>query len=325
MLDLFSLVKCSSAYKIIEKQKETDAFSHAYYIEHGDKEYLKDYLKIIAELILSKKCDDIYNARIKNLIDGENYPDVLFFPKNGTEIKTDDINAIIEESYIKPIENEKKIFVISNAENMNTSAQNKLLKTLEEPPKNVIILIGATNGFTLLPTVKSRLNKLSISPFSDEVLFKALKEDFVNEQKLKEAIACADGTVGKVVSLYNNEKLHGLIELAKDMLINMQSSKNVLSFSMKIQATKEVSEFISVCELLLRDLLCYYEGKEELVKNKTVIQETKYAKGFSVGAIVYALEKLNEAEKRSYFHSNPTVLVEYMLFQILEGKYKWQK
>ena len=263
MLDLFSLVKSSGAYKIIEKQKEANAFSHAYLIEHGDKDYLKEYLKIIVRLILRKNGDILYNARLDKLIDSESYSDVLFFPKNGTDVKTEDVNALIEESYIKPIENENKIFVIANGENMNASAQNKLLKTLEEPPKNVIILIGATNDFSLLPTVKSRLNKLTIAPFSDGQLFETLKKDLSDEEKLKEAIACSDGTVGKVISLYNNEKLHGLIDLSKDMLINMQSSKDVLSYSVKVSATKEVQEFISVTELLLRDLLCYYTKQEE--------------------------------------------------------------
>ena len=267
----------------------------------------------------------MYNARIDKLIGEEAYSDVLFYPKNGADVKTEDVNDLIEESYIKPIENDKKIFVINSAENMNATAQNKLLKTLEEPPKNVIILLGASNDFSLLPTVKSRLIKLTIPPFGDGQLYETLKGEFTDTERLKEAIACADGTVGKTVSLYLNDRLHALIDLAEDVIINMQSSKAVLSYSVRINATKEVQQFISVLELLLRDLLCYFTGKEELVKNKAALERTKTAKGFSVGAIVYALEKLNEAEKRNYFHSNQTVLVDYLLFQILEGKYKWQK
>jgi hypothetical protein len=49
------------------------------------------------------------------------------------------------------------------------------------------------------------------------------------------------------------------------------------------------------------------------------------AKNFSVGAIINAIEKTNEAFERKKFNANPTMLLEWLLFQILEGKYKWQK
>ena len=57
---------------------------------------------------------------------------------------------------------------------MNASAQNKLLKTLEEPPKNVHILLGATSEYPLLATLKSRVKKLEIPPFDNQTIYKAL-------------------------------------------------------------------------------------------------------------------------------------------------------
>ena len=70
-----------------------------------------------------------------------------------------DIDELIAQTYIKPIESEKRVFALVNTASMNGPAQNKLLKTLEEPPKNVFILMGIENESAILPTVKSRIKK----------------------------------------------------------------------------------------------------------------------------------------------------------------------
>ena len=58
-----------------------------------------------------------------------------------------------------------------------SAAQNKLLKTLGEAPKNVVILLGATNAYALLPAVRSRVKALEIPPFTAEEM-KVLREEF---------------------------------------------------------------------------------------------------------------------------------------------------
>lgn len=326
MADILSLIKQTGAYRTICGDKKRDTLSHAYLIITPDGEYLKEYLKIFAKLICCEDCEPCSLCRACKLIDSEQYSDVLIYPKNTNTVLSEDVNSLIEESYIKPIENQNKIFILSQAQTMNSSAQNKLLKTLEEPPKNVYIFIGATSEFPLLSTVKSRVKKLEIPPFSKETLFNALKEECPDEEKLLSAIACGDGTLGRVKALYGDENLSKAIEFSVDMLVNMKSSAQVLKYSVKLSELKiSVVEFFSVLELLLRDLLTFRQGKEELVINKRVLQLTKTAQGYNTGAIIYALERINEGYKRIKYNQNGTMLIEWLLFQILEGKYKWQK
>ena len=245
------------------------------------------------------------------LIEEKAHPDVFFYPK-GQAVATDDVNSLIEESFVKPIENDKKIFVINHAETMNATAQNKLLKTLEEPPKGVHIIIGATSEFPLLSTLKSRVKKLEIPPFSSQKLFDALISDYPDSQRLNSAIACGDGTVGTAVAI--------------SVLKDMKSSADVIAFSNKVSANKGgFNQFLSVIETLLRDLLVYKEGKGDLAFNQNTLKEIVDAEKFPVGAILYALEGITEVNKRKKFNANATMLTEWFLFHILEGKYKWQK
>lgn len=326
MIDLNALIKTTNAYKIIKGDKNAQRLSHAYLIISQDGDMLKDYLKVFAKLICCDETEPCNNCRKCTLIDSEMHPDIMFYPKEQGAISVEDVNALIEESYLKPIESDKKLFVIVGAESMNASSQNKLLKTLEEPPKNVHILMGATSEFALLSTIKSRVKKLEIPAFDNKVLIDALKNECDDYDKLCQAVSSGDGTVGKALALYGDGSLSITTELVIDMLINMNSSSEILEYSNKILQTKiDLNQFLSVLELMLRDMLLLSQGKGDIVFNKGAISKLSKVQKFTTGAIVHALESITEAEKRKKFNMNPTMLVEWLLFQILEGKYKWQK
>ena len=326
MIDLNALIKTTNAYKIIKGDKNAQRLSHAYLIISQDGDMLKDYLKVFAKLICCDYVEPCNNCRKCTLIDSEMHPDIMFYPKGQGAISVEDVNALIEESYLKPIESDKKLFVIVGAENMNASSQNKLLKTLEEPPKNVHILMGATSEFALLSTIKSRVKKLEIPAYDNKVLIDALKNECDDYDKLCQAVSSGDGTVGKALALYGDSSLSITTELVIDMLINMNSSSEILEYSNKILQTKiDLNQFLSVLELMLRDMLLLSQGKGDIVFNKGAISKLSKVQKFTTGAIVHALESITEAEKRKKFNMNPTMLVEWLLFQILEGKYKWQK
>ncbi|MBQ3116619.1 MAG: hypothetical protein IJC07_06295 [Clostridia bacterium] len=324
-MDFLSLIKNTGAYRTVKGDKENGRLSHAYLIISQDSDNLDSYLKIFAKAFV---CDDgcpCENCRKCSLIEDERYADVIFYPQSSQTVGVEEINALIEESYLKPVESDKKVFVIKNAQTMTAPAQNKLLKTLEEPPKGVHIILGATSEHPLLSTIKSRVKKLEIPLFDKDTLFSAMEKDFPDLEKLSVAIACGDGTVGGVARNYNDENLKDITMVALDTLCNMKSSKDVLEYSNKIQSLKvDVADFLSVIELLLRDVLALIEKREQLVFNRP-LAEKLVESNFSRGSVIHALEAVTDAFKRKKANATPTMLIEWLLFQILEGKYKWQK
>jgi DNA polymerase-3 subunit delta' len=327
MIDFSSLVKKTSAYKIVEGEKKAGRLSHAYLIITADQTFHDEYLKVFAQLIA-----DDNSTRTESLINQKLHPDVIFLPKEkkkgekATEVMVDDVDFLVSESVIKPIELKKKIFVIERVDRAKERPQNKILKTLEEPPQNVHLILGACADFTLLQTLKSRVKTLTIPTFNEQEIFDVLKTECPDHDKLRSAISCGDGTIGKAYSLYGDKFLESAIDTAIDVLVNMKSSKDVLEFSSKVLELKNnLTEFLAVLELLGRDLLCHVEGKDDLIRNKQSITKTKEAQGFTRGAIIHLLECVVEANKRKIFNANVNMLVEWLLFQILEGKYKWRK
>lgn len=326
MADFYSLLKTTTAYKSILKDKKAGKLSHAYLIINPDKEFSLEYLKIIAKLISCSSDSVCFNCRTCSLIENGFHPDVKFYPREKDAISVEDVSEIIESAYVKPYESDKKVFVLDKADTMSQVVQNKILKTLEEPPENVVILLGAVSEYSLLSTVKSRVKKLSISSFEKQALKSALKEELFLEEDADGLISASDGTVGGVLSLLSGEEILNVKNLVAEVLTEMKSSKDVLFYTNKIkQSGVDELKFISVFKTAISDLISANQNVPHLIKDKYLYGKTKFASNFKLGSLIMVSEKLTEAEKRKKFNQSGQTLIEWLLFSVLEGKYKWQK
>ncbi len=96
------------------------------------------------------------------------HPDVKLQtgPGPGKPITVDQVRALRADAYIRPNEGARKVYLLENAETMNPSAQNAMLKLLEEGPPYAAFLLLAENSGALLETVRSRCEELSLAPVS---------------------------------------------------------------------------------------------------------------------------------------------------------------
>jgi DNA polymerase-3 subunit delta' len=325
MADLKGLIKNTTAYKMVCLDKQSNRLSHAYMLLTPDKRFIKDYLKIFAKIIVCKDDDFCGKCRECRLIEDEKLTDVKFYPKkDGDKISADDITDIVSDSFTKPYEGDKKLYVITDASLTNPTGQNKLLKTLEEPSDGVHLLIGATSEYVVLPTIKSRVKKLEIPLFSPEDLFNALKGDFADTERLKIAVANCDGTIGGAIRLYEDEGFFKAEDLAKNTLQNLNSSKDVLKISSEILSSGvDIKDFLSALQTILRDMAVYFSDGKLFNANLRAFFDT--LTGFNRASCIYALDKITDSLKREFFNNNDTMLIERLLLSILEGKYKWKK
>ncbi len=319
----FSLLKNTNAYKIFLSDKKNGTLSHAYLIACEDGAFLEKYLKIFAKVLVCNGEEPCNACRTCNLIENKNFTDVVFYPK-GKKIVVSDIDELIEKSYYKPLESDKKVFVLSDCAQMNIQAQNKLLKTLEEPPQNTYLLLGTTSLYPLLPTVLSRSKKLEIPPFTENELINVLSGEFNDLERLESCVRMSGGKLGEVLLRYNSDLNNDAEELAVIALTQLKSSADVLKFSSKI--TKDVyKDFISalgkIVQVCIERALSNKEIQSSTLKKKVndVLSVT------TVGALVYVSDKVRIAEKDAYFNGNLTAVVDGLLFGIVEGKYKWSK
>jgi DNA polymerase III gamma/tau subunit len=320
------LIKSSNAYKLLAGDKKAGRLSHAYMVCSSDKTYLRDYLKLFAKLIAcdTVNCDGA--CRVCKGIEDERLTDIVFYPKNREDkISTEDINDLVDDSYIRPYELPIKLYIIEDVAKMNTSSQNKLLKTLEEPPKNVYLLIGTSSENAVLPTIKSRIKKLEIPMFCADDLYLALKDKCLDYTKLRSACKASDGTYGNALELYSSEKFATATALAGAVLKGLASSRDVLKVVSEINASGvDLEELLDALEVLLNELLVYFTDKRmcESSPNADLFKELT---SFNRASVIYALDRVKDAKIKKYFNGNDIMVMERLLLQILEGKYKWRK
>lgn len=326
MTDYLAVFSKTRAYKLLVEEKAENALGHAYLFVSPDAETVKEFLTVAAKIFMCAEKTPCGVCRACRLIDSGSHPDVAVLPRTGEKILTEDVNYVVSESYVRPLESDKRLFLIRGAENMNDSAQNKLLKTLEEPPAGVHILLGATNTDAILPTVKSRAKKIEISAFCDEDIINALKDDCPDTERLREAVLSGDGTIGKARELYSSPETEKCFTLVKEVFTGMKSSKDLLKYSTKITAEKvEPKAFFSAAELFFSDMQRYFSAGTGAVKIKAFIPAITAAEGFNLGSATNAVDKTVEAQKRLKYNANPVAVTEWFLFHVLEGRYKWQK
>lgn len=308
------LIRSTNAYKIIAGEKKRNALSHAYLIVCPDADYLKEYLKVFARLIACDG-DGCNKCRVCKLIGEESYADCTFYPREGAKILTADIDDLLSQTYIKPIENKTRLFVLSNVENMNGAAQNKILKTLEEPPANVCILMGATMDYSLLPTVKSRVKRIDVPPFGDKILKNTLIGEFSDIKKLDRAIAVGGGRLSEIVRAYNDTGVEKITSLCRAVLTEMRTSKDAVRFSSKIDKDN-LTQFIAEMKT---EVMRITKLKLAGLLNDPILNE------YPVGALLAIEDMLSSKERAVNFSANVQMTVDTILFGILEEKHKWLK
>lgn len=92
------------------------------------------------------------------------HPDLILIDPGEGEIKVDDARRIRSEAAVLPNDGERKVFLIRHADQMNASAQNALLKVLEEPPRYAFFLLTAAQPGALLQTIRSRCTIYQLEP-----------------------------------------------------------------------------------------------------------------------------------------------------------------
>lgn len=199
--------------------------------------------------------EEILNDRTR--IAKEIHPDCLCIDNREEKILVDDINKLEEWTFSKPFEGNRKIGIIESAENMNTVAQNKLLKILEEPPDYLFFFLLSANSSMLLPTVESRCIKSIFQPLPNEIIKSSIENKFDNDEILNVALFVLNGSYDKD-GMYNEEFFLNILEFVKivilkevsliDRLINIID----ILFKSKEKQYKIVNCIIRVLTLILR-------------------------------------------------------------------------
>ena len=118
-----------------------------------------------------------------------------------TLISIDQVREVQREASLRPSEGKYRVFIFDRAEYLSQGAATALLKTLEEPPDQVIFILAATDSDRLLPTISSRCQTFRLRPIRQSVIAEHLKSQYEAEEEAAEEIArLSEGRIGWAIS-----------------------------------------------------------------------------------------------------------------------------
>jgi DNA polymerase III subunit delta' len=195
-------------------------------------------------------------------IQDTNHPDIrIIEPLAGKkEISIQQIRELEKELNFRSFSGKKKIAILDPATLMNLSAQNALLKTLEEPPRDSLLILIAANGGALLPTLRSRCLRISFGPLARDLVSGFLVSRKGLEADTAEFLAAMSlGSLGAVVSIDTQELLERRrewVRLISDLGVG--DYRAATDAAEILAGSKEDSlRFLEWVESWFRDLLVY--------------------------------------------------------------------
>ena len=163
-------------YNYVENTIKSNHLSHAYLIElsNYDEDY-KSVLDFVKMILCKNNITDYKNlncnkCNICSLVDDNSYPDLYIIEPDGNNIKKEQMLMLEAEFKNKSILDNKRVYIIKEAEKMNDYSANTILKFLEEPSSDIVAILLTTNRFKIISTILSRCQFLSIKSSFDYVL-----------------------------------------------------------------------------------------------------------------------------------------------------------
>jgi DNA polymerase III subunit delta' len=129
------------------------------------------------------------------------HPDFVTFAPDGPlrQISIPQTRLLKEQAQFLPYHGERRVFLIDHVDRANEQAANSLLKTLEEPPPYLVVILTAENAYDLLPTIRSRSVPFHFTPLSEDEMRAFVKARGLGDPERR--IALAGGSPGVAVSL----------------------------------------------------------------------------------------------------------------------------
>ena len=226
--------------------------------------------------------------------DSLNNPDFKEIVPDGTAIKIDQIREMQAKIYESPIISSKKVYIIDDADLMTKEAQNCLLKTLEEPPEFVTLILIGSNETSFLSTIKSRCIILKFDNISNDKIEELLKNQYQIEDVPKSIIEASNGSIGKAIDLKDKQELY----IAIDKVINNIENKDLID-------TLKSAEIIYKSQDDKNDILDYIN----IILFNKAKQNIKYLNCINI---------VEETKNRLKSNSNYNMTIDNMIMTIWE-------
>ena len=190
-----------------------------------------------------------------------NHPDARTVAPKGRSIGVDDVRELIDYLSRRPYEGGWHVAIIERAEKMTPSAQNALLKTLENPPEDTVFFLLTETPGALLSTVRSRARLVRVSPLTREACAEALVRRGVEAKRAARLAGLAHGSVGRALELGSDAGFEALLARSLTSLAALKGPASVAEAAAPFYEERERQEdLLEIFETIGRDRMALENG-----------------------------------------------------------------
>lgn len=226
------------------------------------------------------------------------HPDFVTFPPDGPlrQISIQQMRLLKERAKYKPLKGERRVFLIDHIDRANEQAANSLLKTLEEPPEHLIIVMTAENAYDLLPTIRSRAVPLQMAPLAREDMLAFAETRGMKDAMRRLALAAGSPGVALSVDLEAYDKRRAAMLALLQVAAKAAPFSRWVKYSESLGASKseKLEFYLQVLFILLEDLLILHLDAGA-IRNEDIRKDlNSIAHNISFEWIRTAVSKLDE-------------------------------
>ena len=273
-------------------QNKTNTHSYLFIGQEGIGKQL--FAKEFAKAILCLKEKEKPCNKCKACIEFEtsNNPDYNEIKTEENSIKIEQIRLMQSKIAEKPIISNKKVYIINDSEKMTKEAQNCLLKTLEEPPEYITIILITSNESQILNTVKSRCTKINFSPIENGILKKYLEQTHNFQNITENMLKVYSGSIKKALEINENQEIYN--ELDK--------------YFYNIEKLKIID--------VLNKIECLYKNKENIKEMLEYINVLLLEKAKTNTQYIEYIQQVEQTKQKIKLNANYDMTIDNLLLNI---------
>jgi DNA polymerase III subunit delta' len=201
-------------------------------------------------------CENCLSCR---KIAAHNHPDVHLVLPEGKSLKIDQVRQVKKLASFSSREGRYQVFILDASMAVTPEAANSLLKLLEEPPPDTVLVVLAENPDVLPPTIVSRCQLFAMERLTAKDIFKLLEPFGLTAEQMELAVSLAEGIPGKALEAAAAD-WQQLFSEAFTFLNVLPGRGSVSSLSGQLAEMKNIGVFLDILLILLRDLLVFKSG-----------------------------------------------------------------
>ncbi len=212
----------------------------------GKKEVALEFIKSIFCEKAKGFCGECYSCRT---IDSSNFPDLSIIEPKDRNIEIEEVRDLQNRLSLKSYSNSLKVGIINDAHLLRKDAQNALLKTLEEPKGDTVLILITSYPQMLLPTIRSRLEEIKFGVVSRKEIEDHLVSLGADIEKAKEIALISSGQIGKAIEFLKDEEKMGFFNKAVKDIVSLSTAEMYKRFDFAKEFKENQDEIVSVLDV----------------------------------------------------------------------------